>query len=141
MSFDKVAARKLCDAATDGPWKYDWGNREVEVEKDRAQICTVDDCQDSGWPQRGGDWNMDGEFIANSRTMLPQALDRIEELEAKLTAAIETINGVQAHVGKFSKGGSTVAEACLAAWNLNAHFLSDNPKEQTAYLKSIGVLK
>jgi len=31
--------REIAMAATPGPWKYDYGNREVEAEKGRRGIC------------------------------------------------------------------------------------------------------
>lgn len=70
--------RKLCEAATPGPWKYDWGNWEVEGPRpDRYPICGLDSSaryHDADQAPNPVGAPADGEFIAAARTALPALL-------------------------------------------------------------------
>lgn len=79
--------RELCDGATPAPWKYDWGNWEVEGPRpDRYPICAMapDDRtapfhnQESN-PVDSGD---DGEFIAAARNHLPLFIELARAVRA-----------------------------------------------------------
>lgn len=89
------AARARCKGATTGPWKQD---RMVNVganwmicdcgdgdEIKNSYIVTTDNvpCSQTG----GGCAEGDSEFVAHSRTDLPDALDEIERVTEKLTKA------------------------------------------------------
>lgn len=68
--------QELCDEATPAPWKYDWGNWEVEGPRpDRYQICPLDAStrRPSFHGQEPNPVNApaDGELIAAARNVLP----------------------------------------------------------------------
>jgi hypothetical protein len=70
VTLDLPHARALCDAASAGPWE---ARRDGYIERGAS---TPDVAR--AFEQK------DAEFIAAARTLLPQCLDRIEELEAVL---------------------------------------------------------
>lgn len=54
----------LADGATPGPWKYDWGNWEVEKSEGRNPVCRFDCDDDLKWFPRLVEGHSDGEYIA-----------------------------------------------------------------------------
>lgn len=78
MTFDPAAARKRCEGVTPGPWFY-----ESVAEGGQAVYCHESDGEPYYVALVYDDEPTDAAFIAASRTDLPQALDRIAELEAR----------------------------------------------------------
>lgn len=71
--------KKLCQDITPGPWKYDWGNWEVEgPPPNRYPICSMTPdnrrAPFHGQAQNHVDSGADGEFIAAARNMLPKLI-------------------------------------------------------------------
>lgn len=75
--------QKLCDAATPGPWHYDCGNLQVEVDYTQpySRLPIVDICRDERieWAEEhdfcdANDYDSDGDFIAASRELIPKLL-------------------------------------------------------------------
>jgi len=90
---ERIESRKICDAASPGPWEY-WDNRG-------RPFWSSDKPKDFGYPPAGiidGELNQgvqigkscdvnrpaDCQFVAHARTALPAALDALEELEAAI---------------------------------------------------------
>lgn len=76
--------KKLCDEATPGPWVYSeilasdeptLDGVDVAIE-DEGVICSMDYEQ-----PRNGDWRATAEFIAASRTALPELIAEVERLK------------------------------------------------------------
>lgn len=91
MKLEEI--RKLIDATTPGPWKYDWGNWEVEGPRpDRYPICAM--APDDRAPPFHGqglnpvDSGADGEFIAASRYLMPKLLKVLEILDSETLDAM-----------------------------------------------------
>lgn len=112
--FDKQRARAICEAATPGPWRID-GRHEA----DDAMHTGVDYIESAGGDRIVcGDSGVyppclpDATFIAESRTLLPAALDRIERLEALLRETLDALDYIDAaFVPKFlADGGPTQAQ-------------------------------
>jgi hypothetical protein len=86
--------RKADSEATKGPWNYDCGNGQIEADKfrqpiaDRCNTWDIDTCGKLGKSIPEAEENM--EFIALSRTALPQAASIIEAL----TEALERVIGM-----------------------------------------------
>ena len=90
MKFDKDKARQICEAATPGPWRTANGNGAASVVTEHpdyacqiylnVRTCEIKDTVDR--------WKRDATFIASSRSLLPAALRRIEELEDALGSAL-----------------------------------------------------
>ena len=75
--IDLKAAQALCDAATPGPWHVDhdgMGGDWVCIDSMGRNVVPSINAHDTG----------DSEFIAEARTLLPQALAEIAELRAAL---------------------------------------------------------
>lgn len=83
MKLEEI--RKLIEAATPGPWRYDHGNQEVETRIGRWNVCDIDMYRQGRDPEAShpGDRSDDGEFIAASRTLMPRLL-AVAEAAAKL---------------------------------------------------------
>ena len=71
--------RELCEAATPGPWEHDWGNWDVEQVGTRAHVCQADNSRELN----DVDAIRDLQFIAESRTAIPELLDEVEILKAQ----------------------------------------------------------
>lgn len=100
---DIQADRKMCDSATPGPWEPNvFAPPDLRIEGEMGVHCPE---HPEAYIQPDGTWysitvcrGMSGtnkvnnaEFIAESRTALPHYLDRCEEGEAALEAAIDSI--------------------------------------------------
>ena len=92
MSFtleQEVRLRKLCNAATPGPWQMNQLEHDIWIETpdcgdgEPCSICTMSNDQ--------YDQSADAAFIAEARTALPAALDTIEELWKEIAELRETI--------------------------------------------------
>ena len=78
--LDIEASRRICDAATDGPWeRRDTVTVRRGGEPELRIGCAQDDAHQIA----------DLTFVAHARTALPQALDEIERLRTELDAASE----------------------------------------------------
>jgi hypothetical protein len=73
--LDLPHARQLCDAATPGPWF-------VSLEHGRISVYHELTPRSEEWVA-GAKTEAIAAFLAAARTLLPQCLDRIEELEAR----------------------------------------------------------
>ena len=90
---ERIESRKMCDAATTGPWEY-WDNRN-------KPFWTSAKPQGLGHPPAGiiqGNLNQgtqigkscvvnrpaDCQFVAHARTALPAALDALDALEVEI---------------------------------------------------------
>ncbi|MSS84508.1 hypothetical protein FYJ24_06965 [Actinomycetaceae bacterium WB03_NA08] len=75
--------RQLADSATEGPWEANQNDLtgEWKVEYDQEQQWLIAEVG-------GGDWNAknDAEFIAACRDWVPEALKRLEAIEAVLSS-------------------------------------------------------
>ena len=71
---------KICDAATPGPWKYDWGNHQVESRNsdyNRWPICDLSTQTDlMGFDNIAINYHSNGEFIAQFNPTVVAALVR-----------------------------------------------------------------
>ncbi len=97
MKLEEI--QKLIEASTPGPWKYDWGNWEVEGPRpDRYAICgmTPDDRAPGFHGQKPNpvDSPADGEFIAASRTLLPKLLKVARAAKAVVIKDAAEFDGV-----------------------------------------------
>lgn len=89
MTYTLEQLKELCEKATPGPWKYDYGNWQVESEhKEFYRNVVADWC---GWDERNEisknssiDPINDFEFIAASRTAVPELIHRLEVTERLL---------------------------------------------------------
>ncbi len=72
MKLEEI--EKLCEEATPGPWKYDYGNWQVEGPRPRRRaICNLNGLDDV----EGNPVNLniaDTEFIAASRELIPKLI-------------------------------------------------------------------
>ena len=87
-----LKAKELCEQAYPGPWRYLRDIKEVLVRNDDI-VCRVGS---NGIPKP--DYN--GEFIAQSRTLLPKALAYIGELEAKFNVAWDALDDIATAPGE-----------------------------------------
>lgn len=104
-AFDVEAVRALCDAdhLHAQPWLAG-GNDTIEGDGGSADsdLCVFVDCPAGGADAItvlfDGDWatNADAEFIAQARTLLPAACDRIRELTAALRAIAKATEKIEA---------------------------------------------
>ncbi len=79
--------QELVDGATPAPWKYDWGNWDVEGPRpDRYQICAMDAStrQPSfhDQPPNPVFAATDGELIAAARNVLPLFITLVKAVRA-----------------------------------------------------------
>ena len=90
-AVEAVHLRKLCEAATPGPWEtYDERNRTWWVDSSNTpESRTTGAVAETGEHELGPE---DAAFIAASRTALPACLDEIERLRAALREACEAID-------------------------------------------------
>jgi hypothetical protein len=96
-------AREICEAATSGPWRCD-GLHEYDdgspfgvdfIESASGEQIVV---ADSGvYPPHGPD----ATFIAESRALLPEALDEIDRLRALLVEACDLAAEGWAYAGDY----------------------------------------
>lgn len=91
---DLDALKRLCDAATPGPWTVDgpWGVGQVWTTPAESGERIADSVSDA-----------DAEFIAAARTAVPQLLARVAALEAELDEA-------RAHFDELSQTYGRVAQ-------------------------------
>lgn len=71
--------RERLEQATPGPWKYDWGNWEVEREENRSWVCDLHDPLEEGFKSEVQP-SCNGEFIANAPTDIANLLKEREVL-------------------------------------------------------------
>lgn len=96
--------KTLCDNATPGPWKYDCGNLQIEVDNDDLdRLPIVDICRSERikWAEHRSlkdknDYDSDGEFIAYARELMPKLLKvaieaKKQEQTWELAAALEDL--------------------------------------------------
>lgn len=91
--------RRLCDAATPGPWivqesAFNRGTMEIRCTSPDVRGGTLYVAQ-TRWMDTN---SKDAPFIAAARTALPEALDTIEALRADLAAAHAAIENLQREV-------------------------------------------
>jgi hypothetical protein len=80
MKLEEI--RKLIEATTPGPWRFDNGNDDVEGGGwNRWTVCDISRGERLGVNHADGEPNLnptdfrdDGEFIAASRTLMPKLL-------------------------------------------------------------------
>ncbi len=88
MTLDLAALRKLCEAATDGPWRISMSGYSVKSQDDNTPIvCAVP----GGASARAKDveaWLDNAIFIVTARSALPALIDRVEALEVALREAL-----------------------------------------------------
>lgn len=93
--------RALADAATPGPWEYEWDEDEGEITV-RAGTARADEDgsapgsyvttdmileREDAWPEDSGEqYAADAEFIAAARTAVPALLDENAALRARIAA-------------------------------------------------------
>ena len=90
MSIDIAKSRKICDAATKGPW--------LEAAVCRQLRFYGKSWMGEGWEEEWPDdhnepdhYGGDAAFIAHARTALPAALDEIERLRSELDRYVESM--------------------------------------------------
>lgn len=104
---DLKKLRELAEAATPGPWRFDYGNGAIESENKehyRITVAVIDNLSERHFhcEQFGLGWNppyfprhpdLDMEFIeaANPETVIA-LIDRIEKLELQLKEANEALS-------------------------------------------------
>jgi len=112
VDFDKQGAREICEKATPGPWRVSIANGYEHIW--RFVRCNPptgrsEDTYIAGTTGRRKDGIVaalscetvieeacnDASFIAEARTLLPAALDRIDELESLNNALMENCNGLR----------------------------------------------
>jgi hypothetical protein len=88
MTLDELEA--IVNAATPGPWKYDWGNWAVEIDAPGRKDHRYDVCQipSPGEEESIGD-HCDGEFIAAMRNKA-ERLIAVAKLAYKVQKPINT---------------------------------------------------
>lgn len=105
--------RTICDAATPGPWSVSFGEDEIGsmvYGLEEVEEFTSRDSLD--FQQVNADWS----FIAASRTALPEALDEIERLQARveeLDALLRT--GDEIHAAQCEEMNSSIDRLKLIA--------------------------
>lgn len=122
MTDDELSAiEALAEAATPGPWKYDWGNWDVEGPMpDRYVVAALD--ASSREPSFGGQEPnpvaapTDGEFIAHARTDVPRLVAEVRRLQKHTTplvvAALERAARLEVENARLRD----VVEAIKDAW-------------------------
>ena len=87
--------RELCDRATEGPWKWDSGNLQVETVPGRYSVCDVESniTGDLNGAHPEFHYYDTGEFIAESRTAMPQLIEALTHTLAWINH-IPTINAM-----------------------------------------------
>jgi hypothetical protein len=99
--MDIQAAKKRCEAATEGPWEftdgfYGWdsGIFPVGCEDKLNQSIIANNGRGNGDPTEA-----DAEFMARARSDLPAALEALEEAQGKLDAVEQWLepSGVAQH--------------------------------------------
>lgn len=81
--------KDLVSNASAGPWKYDCGNLQVEHDETRYTIANIENtlgCRIRHWkrenkPGLPPHYDSDGEFIAESRQIIPDLIAEIERLK------------------------------------------------------------
>lgn len=81
---DIEAIRKRCEAATPGPWSYDFWEEYVYVSLDSGLFIVAD-------LKRASQMDRDGDFIAHARQDIPTLLSALEAARAKLADAEDHI--------------------------------------------------
>jgi hypothetical protein len=84
MSIDTAKVRKVCEAATPGPWQvYDscsW--RRIGLAREHKEILWPSTNRSDGHPELDGiNREADLEFIVTARTALPEVLDALDAAE------------------------------------------------------------
>lgn len=91
-TLDKLQA--IVDATTPGPWKYDWGNWEVEGAGDeRHAVCALDSSVRGGYEPNPFDPIVDGEFIAKARNVMPALIEAVRAAQRLHTKVGDGDNG------------------------------------------------
>lgn len=106
--IDTEALRKLADAATPGPWEYEWDEAEGEITVRAGTALVGEDGfapgsyftsdmiieHDDAWPEDSGEQNAaNAEFIAAARGAVPALLDENAALRARIKAVREALDG------------------------------------------------
>jgi len=96
---ERAKARKLCEAATPGPWEdhSDTIGEQIDADKDFASnAILIAKPDESDWQRRlivGTFWHNgpqlacragDAAFIAAARTLVPKLLDALDEAEERI---------------------------------------------------------
>lgn len=82
--FDTRKAKELCEKATLGPWKADGRVVEVSNRDDESWGKFIGEC----------DEDADAEFMAEARTLLPNALENYSYVVMRLGMALELLDKV-----------------------------------------------
>lgn len=86
-----TAQRALCDGATAGPWEVEWDSDTSRYEMGDIVRFPVGVKPVASYMEFDGlpnDDDKNAEFIAQSRTALPQALDHMERLLTVVEASV-----------------------------------------------------
>ena len=100
MTPERLAEiRKRCEAATKGKWRHGFTDRSGVAEEDAYGGYIMQRKKSPAHVIRGGtdDWGIpvgvlkkeDGDFIAHSRTDIPDLLDEIDRLRKELGCSIK----------------------------------------------------
>lgn len=80
--------RKVCEEAVDGPWKV------LQLGPSCYEQWQVTPPGEDGWTRAmylNAERGPEARFIAESRTALPEALDRLEKAEARIAELEEAL--------------------------------------------------
>ena len=122
--------RALADAATPGPWEYEWDEDEGEITV-RAGTARVGEDgfapgsyvttdmileHEDAWPEDSGEQHAaDAEFIAAARTAVPALLDQLDQAEARIKAVRELLDVEERSMANLDIGACGIGEGWSAA--------------------------
>lgn len=100
--------KEIIEAVTEGPWKWDAGNLQVETIPNRYTICDVESeiTGDLNGAHPDYDYFSTGEFIAEARTCWPRVLKALE-------IAMQDLRSIKNGVGVKDGKCKNLAKACL----------------------------
>jgi len=102
---------------------------KVEAERDQAK-----EDADYWRRTRSMDLQVANDYIAKIKAELAEA-------RAALAEATDVINETNSTIGQFTHGGSILADKLNHVFNVNARFLSKNPKLHNAYISKLDSLR
>jgi len=95
--------RELVDKATPGEWsthRFDSESGHIHISVEDAKMQQVAFCHEDIHPKT---YKADAKFIAASRTMVPELLDKVEELKQHVATLLKEREGIALAFKKLSE--------------------------------------